>query len=100
MTKRCGMVHGMLNTMHFGTESKDITVDELMNGHLVTFIELAGISTNELIYIWVHPLYLRAMSVASKEDTPNLGQAMNGPFADEYWKAAVTKIETLEGMDA
>ena len=25
---------------------------------------------------------------------------MNGPFADEYWKAAVAKIKTLEGMDA
>ena len=25
---------------------------------------------------------------------------MSGPFADEYWKADVTEIETLESMDA
>jgi hypothetical protein len=25
---------------------------------------------------------------------------MNGPFAEEYWKAAVKEIETLEGMNA
>ncbi len=25
---------------------------------------------------------------------------MNGPFADEYWKAVVAKVETLEGMGA
>ncbi len=25
---------------------------------------------------------------------------MNGPFADEYWKAAKEEISTLEGIDA
>ncbi len=25
---------------------------------------------------------------------------MNGPFTDEYWKAAEKEISTLEGMDA
>ncbi len=25
---------------------------------------------------------------------------MNGPFADEYWKAAVIEIKTLEGRGA
>ena len=25
---------------------------------------------------------------------------MNGTFADEYWKAAIKKIVTLEGMGA
>ncbi len=25
---------------------------------------------------------------------------MNGPFADEYWKAAEKEIDTLEGMGA
>ena len=34
------------------------------------------------------------------EDNPNWWQAMNGPFADNFWKAAVTEIETLEGMGA
>ncbi len=23
---------------------------------------------------------------------------MNGPFSNEYWKAVITEIETLEGM--
>ena len=49
---------------------------------------------------WVHPLFLKAKAAASKEDNPNYWEAMNGPFADEYWKAAVKEIETLEGMDA
>ena len=25
---------------------------------------------------------------------------MNGPFKEEYWKAAMKELETLEGMDA
>jgi hypothetical protein len=25
---------------------------------------------------------------------------MNGPFKEEYWRAAVKEIETLESMDA
>ena len=106
MEKRREIGDSMLNAMHFGTESKDITVDELMNSHLAKFIELAANdcgyarSTKELICNWVHPLFLKAKSATSKEDNPNWWQAMNGPFADEYWKAAVTEIETLQGMDA
>ena len=106
MAKRREIGDSMLNAMHFGTESKDITVDELMNSHLAKFIELAANdcgyagSTKELICNWVHPLFLKAKSAASKEDNPTWWQAMSGPFADEYWKAAVTEIETLEGMDA
>ena len=106
MAKRREIGDSMLNAMHFGTESKNITVDELMNSHLAKFIELAANdcgyagSTKELICNWVHPLFLKAKSAASKEDNPTWWQAMSGPFADEYWKAAVTEIETLEGMDA
>ncbi len=37
---------------------------------------------------------------ANREDKPNWHQAMNGPFADEYWKAAEKEIITLEGMGA
>jgi hypothetical protein len=53
-----------------------------------------------LIANWVHPLFLKAKSEASKEDNPNWKQAMNGPFKEEYWKAAVKEIETLESMNA
>ena len=47
-----------------------------------------------------HPLCLKAKSAASKEDNPNWWQVMKRKFADEYWKAAVTEIETLENMNA
>ena len=48
----------------------------------------------------VHPFVLKAKAAASAEDNPNWCQAMNGQFADEYWEAAVTEIETLEFMKA
>ena len=38
----------------------------------------------ELIANWVHPLFLKVKSEASKEDNPNWRQAMNGPFKGEY----------------
>jgi len=57
-------------------------------------------STLELVTTWVHPLFLKAKAEASKEDNPNWSQAMNGHFSDDYWKAAVKEIETLEGMEA
>ncbi len=75
MAKRCKINNSMLNVMHFGTESKDITVNELMNSDLTKFIiELAANdcgyarSTKELIYNCVHTLFLTAKSAASKED--------------------------------
>jgi hypothetical protein len=37
----------------------------------------------ELIANWVHPLFLKAKSEASKEDNPSWKQAMNGPFKEE-----------------
>ncbi len=48
----------------------------------------------------VHPFVPKAKSEASKEDNPNWLQAMNGPFANEYWNAAEQEIITLEGMGA
>ena len=33
---------------------------------------------------------------APKADNANWWEAMKSPFADEYWKAAVNEIETLE----
>ncbi len=53
-----------------------------------------------LIANWVHPLFLKAKSEASKEDNPNWKQAMNRPFKEEYWKAAVKELEMLEEMNA
>ena len=54
----------------------------------------------ELIANWVHPLFLKAKSKTRKVDTPNWKQAMNGPFKEDYWKAAVKEIKTLESMNA
>ena len=45
-------------------------------------------------HYWVHPLFLEARSEASQQDNPSWWQAMNGPFADEYWKAACVEVET------
>jgi hypothetical protein len=46
------------------------------------------------------PLILAAKTAASKEDNPTWWQAMNGPYAEEYWKAAQLEIETLENIKA
>jgi hypothetical protein len=81
------------------------SVEELMDSPLSRFITLAANScgysgtTKELIVNWVHPLFLKAKAEASKADNPNWWEAMKSPFADEYWKAAVKEIETLEKMD-
>jgi hypothetical protein len=46
----------------------------------------------------LHPLFLKAKCEATKADNLNWCQAMNGPFKEEYWKAALKEIETLECM--
>ena len=48
----------------------------------------------------VVPLLLKAKADACKEDNPTWWEAMHGPFADEYWKAAITEVETLKAMNA
>ena len=82
------------------------SVEALMACPLSRFIDLAANkcgysgSRRDLIANWVHPFFLKAKSEARKEDNPNWKEAMNGPFSEEFWKAAVKEIETLEGMDA
>eukprot|EP00956_Cyclotella_meneghiniana_P015936 scaffold24808_cov102-Cyclotella_meneghiniana.AAC.1 len=81
------------------------TVEALMACPLSKFIHFAANdcgysgSRYDLIANWVHPLFLKAKSEASKEDNPSWKQAMSGPFKEEYWKAAIKEIETLESMD-
>jgi hypothetical protein len=48
----------------------------------------------------ISPLILAAKTASTKEDNPNWWQAMNGPCAKEYWKAAQVEIETLERIQA
>ncbi len=52
--------------------------------------------TQDLLVKLVHPLFLKANAEASKADNPNWKQAMSGPFANEFWKAAVKEYRTLE----
>ena len=54
----------------------------------------------KLIANWVHPLFLKAKSEASKEDNSNWEQAMTRPFKEEYWQATVNEIKALESMNA
>lgn len=81
-------------------------VEALMACPLLKFIHFAAndcgyIGTRyKLIANWVHPLFLKAKSEASKEDNLSWKQAMNGPFKEEYWRAAVKEFETLKAMDA
>ena len=94
----------MLNRMQMNDSVP--SVEDIMNSPLSKFIKFAANncgyngSTRELIVNWVHPLFLKAKSASSKEDNPNWWEAMKGPFYYEYWKAAVTEIETLESMGA
>ncbi|KAL7524697.1 hypothetical protein ACHAXR_002241, partial [Thalassiosira sp. AJA248-18] len=43
---------------------------------------------------------LAAKTASNQEDNPSWVQAMNGPFAEEYWQAACIEVETLEKMEA
>ena len=91
-----------LNTMEMNAS----TVAELMSSPLAKFIHLAAKncgyrgSKKEIFFSWVHPLFLKAKSAASKEDNPTWKEATNVPFAEEYWEACKTEIATLEGMVA
>ncbi len=49
---------------------------------------------------YVHPLFLKAHSTASKSDNPSWKEATQGKFADEYWKAMELEIATLEARGA
>jgi len=78
----------------------------MMKSPLLTFVHFAANDCGyqgtryELIATWVHPLFLKAKTAASKEDNPNWCTAINGPFKEEYWKAACKEIETLVDMEA
>ena len=93
-----------VNSMHLNNSIP--TIKELLDSQISKFITLpankCGYSgtSEDTIVNHVHPLFLKAKAAASGEDNPNGRQSMNGQFADEYWEAAVTEIETLEFMKA
>ena len=83
------------------TEMEEIpSVETLVTSPLSRFIHSAASDCGysgtryELTTNWVHPLFFKAKSEASKEDNPNWRQAMNGPFKEEYWNTACKEIET------
>ncbi len=82
------------------------TVADRLASPLAQYITLAandcGYSgtAEELIVSYVHPLFLKAHSAASKADNPSWREATRGKFADEYWEAMKLEIATLENIDA
>jgi hypothetical protein len=82
------------------------TVAELMDSPLAKYITLAanycgyGGTAEELIVSYVHPLFLKAHSAASKEDNPNWSQVTRGNFANKYWRAMELETATLEAINA
>ena len=57
-------------------------------------------SIKALVVNWIHPLMLEAKTANTNSYNPTWRQAMNCSFADEYWEAAGTEVETLERMKA
>jgi hypothetical protein len=82
------------------------SIADLINSPLSKYITLAANdcgydgTAKDLIVQYVHPLFLRAHSAASKEDNPGWCEATRGKFANDYWKAVEVEIFTLESIDA
>ena len=81
-------------------------VAELMVIQLAKYISLAANdcgydgTTEELIVNYVHPLFLKAKSAASREENPNWREETSGAFSENYWKAMKFEIASLESMGA
>jgi len=104
---RCSIKRSGDMTLMSLTLDKTIpTVADLLASPLAKYITLAandcGYSgkAKELIVTYVHPLFLKAHSAASKADNPSWCEATRGKFAGEYWKVMKLKIATLEAIDA
>jgi hypothetical protein len=82
------------------------TVADLLASPLAKYITLAANdcrysgNAKELIVTYVHPLFLKAHSAASKADNPSWCEATRGKFANEYWKVMKLEIATLEAIGA
>jgi hypothetical protein len=97
---------GDMALMSLTLDKKIPTVADLLASPLANYITLAandwGYSGNakELIVTYVHPLFLKAHSAASKDDNPSWHEATRGTFANEYWKVMKLEISTLEAINA
>jgi hypothetical protein len=87
-------------------EDSQPSITDLINSPLSKHINLAANdcrydgTAEELIVSYVHPLFLRTYSAASKMDNPGWREATRGKFANDYWKAMEVKIFTLESINA
>ena len=52
-------------------------------------------SIRDLVVNWLYHLMLSSKTANTNGDNPTLRQAMNDPFAADYWEASGTKVETL-----
>ncbi len=92
--------------MSFTLDKTIPTVADLLVSPLKRYITLAanncGYSgtAEELIVSYIHPLFLKAYSAASKADNPSWLEATRGKFAEEYWEGMKLEIVTLENIDA
>ena len=97
-----------LNLLDWG---EDTTLRSFLQSEIAPYIQLAyneaefgSIDDTKLLrdfYVnYADPFVLAAKTTASSADNPTWNQAMNGPFAEEYWKAAELEVDTLEGIEA
>ncbi len=74
------------------------TVADLLACPLEKYITLAvndcdySGTAEELIVLYIYPLFLKAHSAASKADNPSWHEATREKFADEYWEALKLEI--------
>jgi hypothetical protein len=87
-------------------EDSPESLEEPFGGPVAQFIKLSAADsgldpsqTQDLLVKLVHPPFLKAKAEAIKADNPDWRQAMSGPFANEFCKAAVKEYHMLEGMD-
>jgi hypothetical protein len=97
---------GDMALMSLTLDKTILTVADLLASPLEKYITLAGNdcvysgTAKELIVSYIHPLFLKAHSAASKADNPSWREATGGKFADEYWETMKLEIATLENIDA
>lgn len=94
-----------LNNLDWGN---NISVGDFLQSDMSSFVTLSvaysdvgsDFDLGSFYCDYVSPMILAAKTAASKDDNPNWGQAMNGPFCEEYFQASELEIETLEKADA
>ena len=80
--------------------------EALLEENITKFVRFAAAdcgfcgSIEALVVNWIHTLMLSAKTANTNGDNPTWGQAIKGPFADDYWESSGTEVESLERMKA